>query len=114
MTNLRNKNHFKDPLYTPSYSWDEVDPEAVSYMSMDPVSRAQWYLHALQPKERQKPGAVIIQELLDLLSEIGSRYCQRGARMQILREQFREVDWHHACMDRPEMRDWFNDDGVPR
>lgn len=38
---------------------------------------------------------------------------QRGARMQIMREMFREVDWHHACMERPEMREWFDKDGVP-
>lgn len=48
------------------------------------------------------------------LEELRKCCVQRGARLQILRELFRDIDWHHACYDRPEMRDWFDERGVPR
>ena len=38
---------------------------------------------------------------------------QRGAQMQIMRELFSETDWERACRKRPEMRKWFDADGVP-
>jgi len=36
------------------------------------------------------------------------------AKLQILRDSFREIDWEHACCERPEMREWFDKDGVPK
>ena len=37
---------------------------------------------------------------------------QRGTRMQIMRNLFSEADWERICQERPEMRYWFNKDGV--
>ena len=39
---------------------------------------------------------------------------QRGARLQIIRDMMRETDWLHMVSDRPEMEDWFDEDGVPK
>lgn len=38
---------------------------------------------------------------------------QRGARMQVLREAMRDIDWHHFLYDHPEAKHWFDSDGVP-
>jgi hypothetical protein len=48
---------------------------------------------------------------MDLLRKCCS---QRGARMQVLRDCFPETLWERACIERPEMRTWFDRDGVPR
>ena len=39
---------------------------------------------------------------------------QRTAKLQVMREVMREVDWYHAVSDKPEMRYWFDEDGVPK
>ena len=48
------------------------------------------------------------------LSRLRRCCVQRGARLQILRELIRETDWLLMIEDRPEMADWFDEDGVPR
>lgn len=107
MTRIGNKNHFGDPLSNPSYSWDEVDPEDVSLMSMDPVARAKWYLHALQPLERKKAGARIIEELVEVVTRLGVERSQYKARLQVLAGQVRGLPG-------VKLPDWFDSDGVPR
>lgn len=44
---------------------------------------------------------------LDHLRELAA---QRGARLQILRDAMREVDWYHFLYDHPEAADWFDKD----
>ena len=61
-----------------------------------------------------KQMTAVIEEMREEVLRLRKCCTQRGARMQIMRELFREIDWHHACQDRPEMREWFDEDGVPK
>jgi hypothetical protein len=52
--------------------------------------------------------------VLEQMRELQKCCTQRGARLQILRAAMLEEDWERACVVRPEMKDWFDADGVPR
>jgi hypothetical protein len=49
------------------------------------------------------------------IERLRQQVAQRGARMQIMREAFRETDWlQFVSYEHPEASDWFDDDGVPK
>lgn len=53
------------------------------------------------------------QTLLQEIDRLNACCAQRGARLQVLRESLRDVDWQHFCQDHPEAHRWFDADGVP-
>ena len=53
-------------------------------------------------------------EQQDELDRLRRCCVQRGARLKIMRDMMREVDWLHMVSDRPEMADWFDNDGVAK
>jgi regulator of replication initiation timing len=49
------------------------------------------------------------------IERLRQQVTQRGARMQVMREAWRQTDWMQwISYDYPEAREWFDDDGVPR
>ena len=92
------------------------------------IQRLRAYGRQLAPHVKQREGGQLIVEATEALAaavqcaeELKERlsWCrfqchQRGQRMQVMREAFREIDWDHACRENPEMRDWFDTDGRPR
>jgi hypothetical protein len=64
---------------------------------------------ALLTKQRE------VDELKSEIERLRWQLGQRGARMQIMREAFRETDWlQFVSYDHPEAADWFDADGVPK
>ena len=56
----------------------------------------------------------IIEDLKKELKEARKLASQRGARLQLLRESMREIDWFHfVAYEHPGANNWFNRDGTP-
>ena len=56
-------------------------------------------------------------EALERQTEVDRlRQCcvQRSARLQILYAMIENADWCRMLDERPEMADWFDEDGVPK
>lgn len=50
----------------------------------------------------------------DEVAQLQSDVTKYKARLQVIRSCFRETDWANLVgYDRPDVRDWFDQDGVP-
>ena len=54
-----------------------------------------------------------IDELQQEVKILQQGVTQRGARMQVIRDGMRYVDWMNFTLRTPEADDWFDADGVP-
>jgi hypothetical protein len=48
------------------------------------------------------------------IAELQKKAGQRGARMQIMREFLNHIWWGAFVEQRPEVADWFDENGVPQ
>ena len=51
--------------------------------------------------------------LIETVEALNVRCQQRGERMKIMRDAFREIDWDHACRENPVMLNFFDENGEP-
>jgi hypothetical protein len=79
--------------------------------------------HACALTEIDRLREVLQKEIVDEVTlaqaaeieRLRQQVTQRGARMQVMREAWRQTDWMQwISYDYPEAREWFDDDGVPR
>ena len=56
----------------------------------------------------------IIKDLEKELKKANKLASQRGARLQLLRESMREIDWlHFVTYEQPQAKNWFESNGAP-
>jgi len=50
---------------------------------------------------------------IETIEALNVRCQQRGERMKIMRDAFREIDWDHACRENPVLLNFFDENGEP-